>query len=323
LRKEAENKAGDQKGKNNDKTRVAIVGRVSGPGFDAAENSRIQAQMRLLEDGYFSAPVRVGSPVGFRLHGFLPLDYWPQGSEGPVEYAGELKLRRTPDNQKGSLRGKVNLEGGANPTQARLRIFLSDMVENINWCDNTGGFEGSRGLSVDGKFSPDGGFHFAGLSPMGYSFGLSAEGYVSDYRSIRFEPGEAKSLEPITLFRKRTGQIHYVVSPNGDFTSAPLQSGKIVFDGSGWKATGGLVPPKYGNDFFQRQYGDTAVLDFFYAPVFVVRLGGGKVADFRAVTIKNIEFDQPRYMTFREDEVYLMSQRHWKQWILLSFTDLK
>jgi hypothetical protein len=323
LKKEAEGQ--DTKAKPPDKSKVAVVGRVSGPSFTPEENSRIQAQMRLLSDGYFSAHARVGVPIGFRLHGYQPLDYVPQGSDGFVEYAGELQLKKTPAAEQASLKGSVILEGADGLARPTVSVTLSDHVENINWSDNSAGIEpGSRGRTVQGSSTPDGRFSFLSLSPIGYTLVLSAKDYVTERRYIRFDAREAKLLEPITLYRKRTGQLWYMVSPSGDFSATPPQAEPLILDGSGWKAVGGKAPA-YGSDFFQHQYGEAVAFRFTYAPVFVFRLGPGKLEDFRNVAVDRISIDfndQPRFEAMRKGEVYLLRQESWKQWIMLTMTDL-
>ncbi len=58
-----------------------IYGRVAVEGPD--DPKRVQAQMRILEDGYFVSSVgEAGKPIVFRLHGFEPVGVFPSGRHG-------------------------------------------------------------------------------------------------------------------------------------------------------------------------------------------------------------------------------------------------
>jgi hypothetical protein len=283
--------------------------------------------MRLHDDGHFTAAVRAGRPVGFRLHGFQPLDFVPQGSTGLLEHAGQLELKPTPASQQGSLLGQLLLEDNQPLEGRRPMLCCHDSVDTaaINWWNGSRHFEAdcNRGLNVPGKLFPGGRFAFEGLSPIPYLLAVGADGYVTESRTMRLRPGEDKKLEPITLQRKRTGQIRYIVSPDGDFRGRPIHHEPIAFDGKGWKAAGGKA---VSFDCFPHRRGDTATFRFYYGPVFITALGPGSLEQARDVSVRQLALgrgDAPKELTMQRGQVYLMQQAHWGQWLLLTLSSLE
>jgi hypothetical protein len=291
----------------NGRPAVLLVGRIQA---DKNAAQTVQAQSQISPSGCFSFLVREGVPVGFRLHGYDPLDYVPRGSEGLVESAGVLQMKRTPTSEQASLEGKLMFEGGA---PQRYSMTLHDDIDMINWHNASVGTHGSRGMAtVPASLKGDGSFRCGNLSPIRYWANLSIPGFVDQYPKIRLDAGERKSGVVFRLFRERAIEIAYVMSADGNFQNAPASSARLSLKAKaplppGQAKTAAQTPPHC----FLQQLGGAVASRNFYQPANLVRLGSGELSDFRNVDARLLEVNASwNDVLLKEGNVYLLDGQH-------------
>ena len=318
----------EYRAKHGERSAVVIVGRIEVPAREL-NGSQVEAQMQIAKDGYFCAAVKPGRPVGFRLHGFEPLDYVPKGSHDGVEYCGVLRMTKTLDRETATVRGSVVVEGGRAP--ADLRVGVSENVDNINWWNGTGGTEGSAGNPQQSPAAITGNnFQVSQLSPISYSIEIGGSGFVDQYRNIRFKHNDRRTMPPFVLFRTRNTQISFIHSMDGTFHEHEVQQTIIDSDHARWQSAADLSVYKgYGHDFFFTQHGNTLSASFGYAVCEICDLGIRPLGDYRLINVvpgHDQWFGYPmhtRHCTLREGHVYLLKQGHWKHWILFRADAIK
>ena len=300
----------------NERAAVVIVGQIQVPGREL-DGSRVEAQMQMAQGGYFCDYARPGLPVGFRLHGYDPLDYVPKGSHDGVEYCGVLRMKKTAPRDTASVHGSIVIEGEQIPSD--LRVYSTEDIFNIN--SLSWGYQGSRGNPNQSQPTVQGNeFHFSKLSPISYTIGVSGSSIVDQSRHIRFEPGESRTMPPFILFRTRNIRMKYLASKTGNFVGAITRTSVIDTDSGHWRSFDD--PAEYKNlgwDFGLEQYGDGVVAKPSYNPCYMADLGERTLEeccflDVNATMAGNVgNFD--RYL-LEQGHVYLLKQWYWQHWVL-------
>lgn len=290
-----------------------IVGRVV---LEGAGNVReVNAQMEILDDGYFVGPVGdFVRPVGFRLHGFRPVDlqlaqFQPQQT---VAYVGDVRLAKLSPHELARLKGRIQLEDGGDVSQVRLTFSIDNGPTNTP----------SNGTSPRSFWPepqqpailPTGEFTDVGYSPAKYYLSVSAPGYVRQWKYVTFSAGHEFDVGTIALEKEKPLTIAYYLASEPPFTQSARRTVQIV-GGSRWKAT----PEIYGWDLEFRQNEGQVTWDYSYAPCYVTDLGPGKLDDFLTSEKPPPVTGDPRSIRPQPGHVYLVNQAHWKHWILLQF----
>ncbi|MCA9047410.1 MAG: carboxypeptidase regulatory-like domain-containing protein, partial [Planctomycetaceae bacterium] len=178
------------------------------------------------DDGYWAALVRPGVPIPFTCHGHMPEFYTPRGSKDGVESFGTISLRRLSANECASLSGSITIEDGPGNPRLRIRLF-----------DQRGSSTADFGPTTD--FRPNAisadQFRYEGLSPMPYSFQVSAPGCRSVITDVEFSIGQRVRLPPIRLQRERQVRIRFVTARNGELQN--IEEGTMAFE-----ANSNLIP---------------------------------------------------------------------------------
>ena len=211
-----------------------IFGRVAVIGSDEVE--KVDAQMRILDGGYFVATVaRAGSPVGFRLQGYQPVDILPAGEPGSVEDVGLVVLAPLPESSKASILGKVALENRADSSAASAR--LSIQTGPIN--NPTGGYEGSRGIPIPPIPIPPGGELAAtGLVPTRHILNVRAPGYWVVSRTVDLQPGQPLDVGTVALELGDRVTVTTMVARGPSFADATPTT-QTVPGPDGWRVMDG------------------------------------------------------------------------------------
>ncbi len=303
---------------------VVIVGKIEVPDREL-DGMYVDAQMRICKGGYFCAAVRTGTPVGFRLHGYEPLDYIPRSSRDCVDYCGVLKMKRTSDRETASLEGTFEFEDGIQPTN--FRISAGESVDNINWWNNSGGYQGARGNPKPPATQISGNrFTISKLSPIQYSIFAAGDGLVSQSHSIRFEQGERRTMPPTTLFRTRLVTVSSVFSKPGQFADGAVQRVNIDNNNSQWRASSDLsVYSGSGSDFSFLQSGSTILVRGFFAPCHLWDMGSRTLDECRSVDVTSLETNSASdvYLhSLKAGHTYLLNQGQWHHWVLFSVDDI-
>jgi WD40 repeat protein len=183
-------------------TAHVIVGRVLAE--EEPNPARIKAQMQIVEEGYFVGAVKeAGRRVGFRLHGWQPVDLIPAGKPAAVEYVGTLRLKSLSEEMTAGFTAKVVLAD--EPNAAKANVTLSITMGPINTPNDA--VEPRAGDAepyvVKPGVSPAGVVRCGGLTPTEYSLSVTAPGYVEHYRLITFRPGQTTDLGTIKLEKEK------------------------------------------------------------------------------------------------------------------------
>lgn len=156
--------------------------------------------------GHFVAAVQPGRPVGFRLHGFLPVDYTPKGSMDGVEFAGELAFKKTPPNLSATITGKVRLEG--TQPQGILSVDISVLPDNINRiipAQNSRRYDHTR-IEPQIDYHGDS-FRVTGLSPIRYQISVFYPRYRVETIAVKLSPRQSLNLGTVVLREIPSPQI--------------------------------------------------------------------------------------------------------------------
>ncbi|MCA9050284.1 MAG: hypothetical protein KDA89_16225 [Planctomycetaceae bacterium] len=307
-----------------ERSAVVVVGQIKVP-RGVVENHMVEAQMRLTKDGYFTAAVRPGLPLGFRLHGYDALDYIPRGSKDGVEYVGPLTMKPTNVRESSSLAGSVVFENGAPPNG--FQVYASETVENINKYNGSGGYAGARGVGGPTPQIVGNTFRFNGFSPIQYTIGVNSPGFVSRYREVNFGTNEERTLPPFYMFRTRQVRMTSLTSKDGSFVDVSERQSVVDTNGGRWRADESFWEGTYGSDLFFNQEGEAIIARGFYAPCYVIDLGVRSLDECRFIDAPNMienyrnEARLSNYL-LRRNHVYLVKQWHWKHWILFRVDDI-
>lgn len=313
------NKGGDER------NAVAIFGRIDAPGRQLGA-SGIQAQMVISPSGYFFTAARPGRPVGFRAHGYDPLDYMPKGSHDGVEYCGVLRMKKTLKRDQASVQGSVTFEGGQPPRD--FYVFGAEDRANINWPKGFAPMPFGQGGSSPKTAIRENQFEISELSPIDYTIRFMGSGFVNHAQRFQFQPGERRTLAPILLFRARSVMLTHLASKSGNFAGAAMKTSVIASAlGNSHSFDDPDVDQPTGEDLSFRQRG--RVVTISSSSCYLLDLGKGSLEEYRSI---NGEAAMPstadavmpsRYaygmfseIPIREGHVYLLKQWHWKHWRL-------
>ena len=141
--------------------------------------TQVQWHIEILEEGYFvDAVCASGRPIGFRYHGYEPVDITPKGEPLVVEDIAR-PLKPLADANKATVEGKSSWKGGEDVLGASVSLQLTTSPLN----SATGGYEGVRGTySSVSLTATSGDFQANGLTPAEHSLYADVPG---TFRSSR------------------------------------------------------------------------------------------------------------------------------------------
>jgi hypothetical protein len=205
-----------------DRQAVLLVGQVRADGLPNHLLPEILSQGLIWPEGCFSILAREGRPVGFRLHGYEPLDYVPKGSEGLIEYVEMLTLQRPRLQRLGAIEGQVIFEGGRIPSNAVVELHAC--IDKVSSHDNSGKFDVRWGRRFPVSIRADGRFQVNGISSIRHEFWITAPGFKQEDRIFHLAPSEKKSLPPIFVQRDKEAAVSTLTSQAGGFLKSREQS---------------------------------------------------------------------------------------------------
>jgi formylglycine-generating enzyme required for sulfatase activity/serine/threonine protein kinase len=207
--------------------------------LDPRDNpSNVTFQSPILDNGIFASPTKdLTRPVGFRMHQYAPYDLDLTGKVGDVVDVGEVRMRRLSPNELVPLKGKLVLEGGGDPSQARIALNVG--LGSINTPSNGYRQSGTWWSSIV-SVGRSGSFGEQGFSPVNYDCNISATGYVSRFIPINFQPRVGADLGTISLEKQRHLSLEYIVSQTGPFDINDVKRAALA-GGDRWQATPGML----------------------------------------------------------------------------------
>ncbi len=245
-----------------------IVGRVQVEGKDDPRD--VNAQMEILSNGYFAGPTRdLSSPVGFRLHGYAPLDLQLPDHDGLVVDVGTIQMKRLPDAELAKLAGEIQLEDGGKLDAVAVHISTSGGPINTL----SGGTDPRPNwpAPITAPVGEDGRFAKSGFSPIAYHVSINAPGYVSQSRNVTLSGGAANELGTIKLEKPRRLAIDYIVMKDGTFDLRDVKQ-TVIQGGDRWK----IFSHDYRWDLEFVQEKGELYFKWTYGPVFLADLGEGE-----------------------------------------------
>ena len=285
---------------------------------DGRSPRAVISQMILLEDGSFVDAIGVsGEPIGFRLHGYEPVNVTPKGP-GPSENLGVIRMKRLPANQLASATGQLIVETrpGA-PRLDNIQVTWSIAADPVNTPHN-----GTEGLNpfhqiVNSEIAADGSFTVKGMSPGKYYLTMTAPNCVMQNREIVFAEGESKKLLPISVEVVRKMNVEFAVSGTSDFRDA-MYSKTVLKADDRWRASDDTPP--YACDLMIGQIDGKLMLRHVYGPCHTMDLGPGQLSDQLDVDLDQLDSQQNQNIPVEDGHVYLVHQASWKHWIVLRTT---
>jgi hypothetical protein len=285
----------------------------------AVDPRSVISQMIVLEDGYFVDAVGAADkPIGFRLHGYEPLDVIPAGP-GPVEDLGVITMAPLPRDRAASVKGRIQVEphsGAPRPDKVNIRWQI--LNGPINTPHN--GTEGSNQFTqsqIECNVAPDGTFSVSGMSPAKYHLSVTAPNCAEQSQSLDFTEGESKQLDPITVEFTRSMNVEYVVSAAGDFSKARPAKKKLRANDR-WSVNSDTA--KYGFDLTIGQKDRKLLLNWSYGPCYITDLGAATLAEKLGAGPADNAGRQTQGVPVEDGHVYLVHQPTWKHWFLFRAT---
>jgi hypothetical protein len=293
-----------------------VVGKVVLEG--GGDPRQVSAQMVILDEGYFVDAVgRPNRPIGFRLHGYEPVDAIPDG--GPLEDLGEIRLKPLSPEKLASATGTVEVEARAGaPRFDEVDVLWQISAEPINTPTN-----GTDGLSPfhrpvpKSKLGKEGTFSAQGMSPTNYYLHVTAPRCVRNSRVVSFEEGKNTDIGTIKLEVARSMTVEFAVSPDCQFQDAEIMTTKLTAEAR-WRAT--KETPEYASDLAIDQKDGELLLTRRYGPCFVTDLGKATLKDKLNCIPADLVRDNQQSEAVKDGHVYLVHQMHWKHWILFRAT---
>ncbi len=285
-----------------------IIGKVEldGPG----DPRDVKAQMEILEDGYFASHVKdLDRPIGFRLHGYEPLDVSMPSKFDDIIDLGTIVLKKLPPEDFASLKGRLKLQRGKKYEDATVKLTIRvDPINTVN-----GGFapRSRRSEAITAEISDDGTISATGFSPAKYYCSISAPGHDDQSEVISFSSGKEHNLGTIRLEASHQIYLSYIVADSPEFDIARKEE-VTLWSGDRWKAT----PDIYGWDLKFEQVEGEVQFDSSYFPCFIKDLGKGNLEDFIKKATKKQPEKDPRGETVKSGHVYLLDHQMWKHWVL-------
>lgn len=290
------------------KPSVVVVGKISAGEHDPNE---IYAQILIPPSGYFSTLAVPGIPMGFRLHGFDPLNYVPKNTGYEIDYAGELHMVPTKPADFGTLKGSVIIEAvpensvpptGSRTATKRSRIStgrskdlkteapaitalaMHSLYSRPSNTEEYPGIPGRRPSKLPSVPIPSATFEgdafiLEKLSPIRHNLFVTFPGMHFQECSVHLSPGETRERQPFQLFRERQVKITYLATENHDFREAKLHvvscgtNSPRIHYGAHLSSRPNSSWKYYQTDGNLRQQGDSVYFAPFFHPAVLACLG--------------------------------------------------
>lgn len=280
---------------------------LDGPG----DVRSVQGQMRIIPGGYFATETgSLERPIAFRLHGFEPLDASLAGKSGSIVDLGVIKMKSMAPGEGAVLRGRVELEGGANPELATLNLVCTRVRPNTP----SGGVWPSSGpAEVRVPIAADGTFSVEGCSPTEYYFALTAPGYVRGTRFITPKRAATEDLGTLHLYKPRPIELSYIVAPEPRFALADRQT-QTVQTGDRWKAG----TETKGSDLVFDYKDGRLVATSNYGPCGLLDLGEGSLENYLSAAESAKPTAMPYNTPVERGHTYLLKHTSWNHWVLFT-----
>jgi serine/threonine protein kinase/formylglycine-generating enzyme required for sulfatase activity len=287
-----------------------VVGRVAVDG--PVDPRRVQAQMLILDEGCFVDAVgAVGKPIGFRHHGYEPVEVTPRGGPGFVEDLGTIRLKPLAKAREASLHGKIVLEG--QPDARGAGVWLQIQTGPIN--SLSGGDEGDRGICLTSPVKSGGEFVLEGIVPTEHFLYVHAPGYIPSFRPISVQPGQSLNLGAIRLSLSMVLTVSWIGAATSsspwsapDTKTVPAESGWLVpWPGTNQSTRVYLSPRESWSEMhFASSQGPFELAD----------LGSGSIDEFARVNRSKAEFRSAHEVAPRSGHVYLGRWAARDLWVL-------
>lgn len=191
-----------------------VIGRVvlDGPG----DPRDISAQMEILTDGYFAAETKdLERPIGFRMHGYAPLDLPLQGKKGDLVDVGTLHLTPFPASRLCALTGKITFLGTVDPT--KVAVQLSVRAGSLNTPNGGSSPRPHWPAPVPARVDGEGGISATGFSPIEYWCQITGPDIVEKGFPARFTEGQTLDLGTVQVEQAKPIALAYVVAEKRPF----------------------------------------------------------------------------------------------------------
>jgi len=287
------------------KTGSVIVGRIvlDGPG----NPQEVIAQMEILPNGTFAGDVKdLNHPIGFRMHGYAPLDFDLAGKSGYLIDLGTIHLNRLPPEALASLTGRLALEDDTSTTAAQVGLTISEPQPNTP----SDGYSGrSRWPApISARVEANGNFRAGGFSPTSYDCVIQARGYIQQILNVDFSTNRAVDLGLVKLERPRDVGISYLVADKPPFDLT--QEKRATIPGGDHLKTS---PHPYAWDLNFNQAGGKIYFGTSYGPARLSDLGEGDLRDYVTTAEAPNSFHS---MEAQIGHVYLLKQGFLNHWVL-------
>lgn len=154
-----------------------------------------QVQTDILDEGYFAAAVGdLSRPLGFRAHGYEPLDFsLLRLDRRPISYVGQVEMRHLTSKDVASLKGQVLLQGSPVRTWVGLRLggAQANRLSNAT--------SGGQVPVVTQRTDEQGRFALDGFSPGDYFLSIQGPTFVQLEKKITFSRGQVLDLGVLDL----------------------------------------------------------------------------------------------------------------------------
>lgn len=292
--------------------------RLDGPGDPEA----VVAQMAIFPGGFFAdAYDPAGAPLGFRAPGYEALDVKPQCKDGLAWV--ELEMTPAPPERRGRATARLSLPGSDART-ATVSVYpaLADTnIEGAGVDAREACRVGQRCPSIaapTASIDPAGVLVSSGLSPVAHGLSVSAPGFVAIYSTFPVRPGETTDLGVVALERAKRLRVRWLAADNPPFAGPPKVS--IAQAGQPWSSIPRGARRSWSEIVFEQKDG-RVFLRPATGPADVADLGPGRLEDFaRKAGEKSLDPKAPYRLPLVDGHVYLLRERYFGRWLLLTAT---
>jgi photosystem II stability/assembly factor-like uncharacterized protein len=173
--------------------------------------------MEILADGYFAGETKdLERPIGFRLHGYAPLDLELKGKEGELVDVGTLHLTPLPASRLGALTGKLSFLGLADPT--KVEVLISVMGGPVNTPNGSSSPRPHSPWPVHQvRVDAEGRISATGFTPIKYWCRIKGPDVVEKQFPVSFTEGQTLDVGTLQVERAKPFEVTYVVAEKRPF----------------------------------------------------------------------------------------------------------
>ncbi|EMI56886.1 WD40 repeat domain-containing serine/threonine protein kinase [Rhodopirellula sallentina] len=215
----------------------------------------IAAQMSIEDDGTFACSVAdLDDPIGFRKHGYDPIDLIPSDFGSEIVAVGEVLMTPVESSESAAVIGQVS-SGISGIRSLSIHCTLGPINSPRGRTDPNS--HQPRAIRI--KTDDHGKFQIEDLSPASHLVSISGVRYRPKYLPLHLKPGQTIDLGEITLDRPKSVVLEYTFLQNGRVDRETIQRRPVTL-GETWRP----LPNEQGWEIGFGQHNEAVMLSTNY-----------------------------------------------------------